>query len=295
MYGSYTLDGLTNDVAGKDLKDLILLIADDSDGFNVALDILQTRLQADLSARRGYEPDLIQAGQDLLQRIPFGKDVRIDDRTCARVAEICLIGPAGASVVETIVLLLKKSLLDCSSYISGHRKLLEACFKFQAEATLDTLLVLDPLIAPGHYFDSLTFSDREVSPLDSISCNILIRWCDKDPKHRYIQIAQIITFTGSAPEGLTVWSDQARALIDHTPDTISVLSIFVERFRPTIWSGSRATQMQACIGLLDTLGPDTTPDLLTFIAQERRKLLEDIEAQRHEEAGHGRRRYERFE
>lgn len=55
-------------------SDLLVLIADQPDGFDVALEVLSMRLFSDRSAKRELEPELIETGRELLQRIEFRKN-----------------------------------------------------------------------------------------------------------------------------------------------------------------------------------------------------------------------------
>ena len=61
----YLAFGRTTDhLAGDILKDLLLLIADQPEGFDVALEILDMRLYSDRSAQREHEPGLLEAGRN---------------------------------------------------------------------------------------------------------------------------------------------------------------------------------------------------------------------------------------
>ncbi|MEX8495517.1 hypothetical protein, partial [Sphaerotilus sp.] len=60
MFLSLAFGRATDHLAGRDLKDLVLILADQPDGFDVALEILHMRLHSDQSAQREHVPELLE-------------------------------------------------------------------------------------------------------------------------------------------------------------------------------------------------------------------------------------------
>ncbi|MGW8788875.1 hypothetical protein, partial [Heyndrickxia sporothermodurans] len=139
--------------------------------------------------------------------------------------------------------------------------------------------------------------DHRPNPADEISCEQLIAWCDQDQLVRYQLAASFVTFACHTDErGPRVWSEQAKALLSHGPNPESVLSVFIRRFRPTSWSGSRAALMEANALLLDSLMSEILAEgLSTLAADAKKQFALEIAAERQRETDQDRARDERFE
>jgi hypothetical protein len=124
-----------------------------------------------------------------------------------------------------------------------------------------------------------------------------VAWCGKEPEARYPVAASIVTLaTSCSDESAPLeWSEQAKALLVHAPDPRAILAVFVKRFRPTVWSGSLAAQLEANARLLDALPEDISIELRAAVASAKEQLLIEIAATRRYEANDDRERDERFE
>jgi hypothetical protein len=92
------------------------------------------------------------------------------------------------------------------------------------------------------------------------------------------------------------WTSIARKLLDRAPDRISVLKLFIGKFRPTAWTGSRAAIVESNVRLLDELAADyPNPAFLDFIGKEKARLAQAIQAERQTETLIERKMDERFE
>lgn len=129
-----------------------------------------------------------------------------------------------------------------------------------------------------------------------ISREALVAWCEGDREHRYFLSASIITFA-RRPEasGPLVWSEQAKALLASAPDPRSVLAVFIERFQPMTWSGSRAALIESNAQLLDSLESHVPSDVIPFVTEAKAQLAHDIAQERQWETRQDRARDERFE
>jgi ubiquinone biosynthesis protein UbiJ len=74
-----------------------------------------------------------------------------------------------------------------------------------------------------------------------------------------------------------------------------VLSVFIERFRPMSWSGSRAALMGANARLLDSLESDVASDLIPFVTEVKAQLAQEVAQERRWGTEQDRARDERFE
>jgi hypothetical protein len=296
MYRHLAFGRTTDHLQGGALKDLVLLIADQSDGFDVALEILYMRLYSDCSAKREHEPKLLEAGRELLRRVTFRKGKQREDYQLAGVVKASLAAPDSGPVAAEVAVRLKQAVAAYETSSLDNDDLLTALLEAQPTVVLDALF-------EGNERDQQAGIDvfehlgaHRGNPADSISCDALIAWCDGDRERRYPLAASIITFA-HRPEasGPQVWSEQAKALLASAPDPRSVLALLIERFRPMSWSGSRAALMEANARLLDSLESLLPSGLMQFLNEAKAKFAEEVARERQWETGHDRARDERFE
>ncbi|GBD48126.1 hypothetical protein [Methylopila sp. Yamaguchi] len=292
MYGNLALGRTTDQVGGGELRDLLLLIADKPEGFEVALNILYMRLYSDRSAQRQHEPELLEAGRDLLGRIRFRRGNQLAARELAAVVRACLAGPEAAPLATEITGRLKRAVAAYETYSFDNSDLLRALLAVQPTTVLDALFEGDD---QEHRAGADVFNRRS-NAADEIPCDELITWCNQDRQGRYTLAASFVAFAHRAEEsGPTVWSEQAKALLAHAPDPGSVLAVFVERFRPMSWSGSRAALMEANACLLDNLETVVSASLMPIVADAKARLAREVARARERETAEDRERDERFE
>lgn len=290
-------NGTTEHLAGGILRRLLLRIADQAEGFEVALEILFMRLHLDDRAQRTHEPELLEAGRELLQRVTFQKsNNQHEDYRLAGVAKACLLDSDAARLAAEIVGKLRQAVAAYETSSFDNRDLLKVLFELQPTAVLDALFDGgdEGQLAGVNLFERL--DDHWGNPADAISCETLVAWCEGDRARRYPLAASIITFA-RRPEANSpqVWSEQANALLANAPEPAGVLAQLVKRFRPMSWSGSRAALMEANAQLLNSLEPHTASSLLPFVTEARAQLAREIAEERKWETEHDRAHDERFE
>ncbi len=296
MYQNLAFGRTTDQLAGGDLKDLILLIADKTEGLAVALNILSMRLSSDRSAHRQHEPELLDAGRELLRRIRFIKSNPCGDHELAAVVRTCLTEPEAAPLASEVAGRLRRAVAASDTYAFDNDNLLKALLSVQPKAVLDAIFEADDNEdrADIAMFDHL--QNYRSNPADEISCEELISWCNQSRETRYPLAASFVTFARRNDErGPQVWSEHARALLAHAPDPERVLAEFIERFRPMSWSGSRAALIEANARLLDSLETDVSARLTTILTDARAQLARDVVREREWETAEDRARDERFE
>ena len=286
----------TDHVGGGALGNLLLQIADQSDGFDVALEILSMRLFSDRSAQREHERELLESGRQLLRYVTFGRGNQQRDHQLGDVVRACLAAPDAHAVAAEYAVRLRHAVASHSTSSFDQPDSLKALLEVQPAAVLDALFVADE---DEQWAGTALFeagSDRFGSPADAISSEALLAWCDVDGERRYPLAASIVTFARRPDEsGSVVWSEQAKALLARAPDPSSVLEVFTQRFRPMSWSGSRASLMEANAQLLDCLEPPSPSGLMPFVAEAKTRLEQEISRERQRETEEGRIRDERFE
>jgi hypothetical protein len=271
----------------------VLQIADQDDGYFIAVDVLYMRLHSDNWAKQEHDPCIIDAGRQLLQRIPFAKaNNPRADHELGGVAKACLLGPSGRSVAAEVTASLRRAVAAYDTYAISNDDLLEALLEVQPEAVLDGLFgdkEVDP--SPGVEMFERLFEHRR-SLADLIPASKLLDWCDANAERRYPLVARFVTFASGTP---LAWSQAAKTLLARSPNPQQVLSVFIKRFRPTSWSGSRAALMESNSQLLDEVGSLVPPHLESFIAEARRTLADDAAQEREWETRRDQERDERFE
>ncbi|AXT45357.1 hypothetical protein D1345_03755 [Chromobacterium rhizoryzae] len=277
------------------LKDLLLLIASQVEGVDVALDILFACFSADRTIRREHAPELLEAGQELLQQVVFRTN-NPDEFLLVEIVKSCLTAPDTGAIAGKIAARLRQAVWECGTYSFDNADLLTSLLNVHPLAVLDALFEgsEEDLQAGVNVFDS--FGRHQSNPADTISCEQLITWCEEDRERRYQLAASFVTFACSPDEqGPLAWSEQAQVLLTSAPEPRNVLAMFIERFRPMSWGGSRAVLMEANARLLDCLG-SLIPDHLTpFVAEAKAKLAQEIESERQWEVERDREKDERFE
>lgn len=296
MYG-YLAHGRTTDgLAGRVLKDLLLLIANQPNGVDVAVEILSMRMYSDRSANRHYEPELVETGRKLVHCVEFRAGNRGRDHNLARIVRACLADPDAAPIAGEVATKLRNSVAARETSLSDNLDLLKALLQVQPLVVLDVLLG----DAMSGWRSGAGILDRSISrrgnPADVVSCDALIAWCERDREHRYPLAASIITFA-RRPESSRplIWSEQANKLLANAPDPRSVLEVFMKRFRPLSWSGSRASLIEANARLLDSLDSSLVPGLMTFVTEAKAQLAQDVQREMRWETQEARVQDERFE
>jgi hypothetical protein len=296
MYGSLALGGTTDDLPGQSLGELLLLLAGKPDGFEVAVEILAMRFYSDRTAQRQHEPELCEAGRQLLRLVKFKKGNQRDDDELARIARACLVGLEAGPLAAEIAGRLRHAVATYETNAYANDDLLRALLAVQPIAVLDALLEGSEREqrAGIRLFDHM--HRHRPGPRDELTAEQLVAWCGRKPEARYPVAASIVTLASRSDESAPLdWSEQAKALIVHAPDPRAVLAVFVQRFRPTVWSGSLAALLEANARLLDALPDDISIELRTAVAEAKEQLAIEIAATRRNEAEEDRERDERFE
>ncbi|MGJ4748431.1 hypothetical protein ACQV5M_18875, partial [Leptospira sp. SA-E8] len=116
MYQNLAYGRATDHLTGDDLGDLLLLIAEQTNGFDVALEILYMRLFSDGSVQKQNDSELLKTGRELLRQIRFKRDSEHVAYKLATVVRPCLAGPEGASLAAELATRLKQAIAAHETY-----------------------------------------------------------------------------------------------------------------------------------------------------------------------------------
>ena len=277
------------------LKDLLLLIAAQSDGFDVALEILSMRFHSDRSDQRDHEPELLLAGAGLLRHIKFCTDNSSNTYQLAELVKACLGAADARQGAADVARQLRRAVANHETYSFNNNELLTALLEVQPAGVLDALFAgsEDDQQAGLQVFDYL--AAHRTNPADTISCDTLTEWCNADSDVRYSLAAEFVSFSRRAGESASlVWSEQAVALLAGAPNPEKVLAAFIARFQPMSWSGSRAAIIEANSRLLDSI-PSLLPSLEPVVIAAKVQIAEAVSAERQRETARDRIDDERFE
>jgi hypothetical protein len=122
------------------------------------------------------------------------------------------------------------------------------------------------------------------NPMDTVADDIIIGWCDLDPKTRYPVAAAVVTlFKRPNDKAPYKWASLTRQLLLKAPDPEAVFKEIVDRLHPTSWSGSLATELEARLTLLNQLDIKAVPELAAVLDGTKATLKRRTEAERRRE------------
>src|SRR6185503_18576388 len=104
--------------------------------------------------------------------------------------------------------------------------------------------------------------ENRPDPLGDLSLDTLIDWAQEKPDARFAALARVIRFSDANDDSASrTWSHAAQRIISVVQNPADVLEIFMERFEPTSWGGSRAEIMASRIPLIRALAAHERPEV----------------------------------
>jgi hypothetical protein len=291
--------GVCEPISGPAFRDLMLAIGAKPDGNRIALEILSMRLHSDGMAKRKPLPETVEAGRLLLSDYQFKRRANgadHDDYKLGVVSAACLGGPEGTPVARKIVRDLKAAAQRYDVHAWEQDDLLRGLFKTQPTATLDEL-------AAGSDKDRRSSIDliqetmqhrQNLSPM--LPDEILLEWCDVDPKVRYPFAAGVaLLFARPNDQTPHEWLPIAKALLERSPDPVPVFKVMSGRLWPMSFSGSVASKFESRVQLLDKLSIGNDSALVAAVKAFRAELVARVEKERRDEREEGLVQSGRFE
>jgi hypothetical protein len=119
------------------------------------------------------------------------------------------------------------------------------------------------------------------NPMDTVADDIIIDWCDLDPKTRYpLAAAVVVLFKRSNDKAPHEWAALTRQLLLKAPDPEAVFKEIARRLHTTSGSGSIVTEFESRLKLLDQLDIDAVPALVAALDATKASLRRRIRAER---------------
>ena len=270
-------------IGDNDLCDLLRLIVGKPDGLFVAIEIFGMWLYGHSHKTQPLSDVIISLGQELLLKMNFSRKDRRPNTIDYRLSEIikaCFVDDTAKEIAKTLCIKLAQAFSNYDIYASDFPYVLEALAEKQPLAFLDGLL--GDNFEPKQHMKRFLLNGGKSrhDPILVISEDLIIDWCEANPKARYANVASVIVpFRNIEKEGGLEWSPLSLRLINNSPDPVTVLNEFKSQFRPTSWSGSRAAIMQKRLNLLSDLKNHENNSVSGWAYKEERQFQQEIESE----------------
>ncbi len=284
--------GASDLIPANQFRLLVLEIAAKPNGFSVAADILCMRLSSPRREGKVNEPEVIDAGRELIRRVPFSCTQNDSlDYDLGVVSRSCLGGNEGRAVVWELCSRLKGEATGALANAFYFDDLIAGLFTIQPTAALDALCGGDDKQLQSG-LDLLRQLRR--MPLDFMPESELFDWCDQKPAFRYPMVASKISIVEGTNQGEPQrWTPLSLHLLDKAPDHVAVLAQYSNQLGSIGWDASLAAT--ETIKLLGVLRSHKDPSVRQFVAKEIARLGNVIDSRRKADREAQRKRDESFE
>ena len=125
--------------------------------------------------------------------------------------------------------------------------------------------------------------------INAVPEDVLINWCKLSLDDRCTFAAQTCKLLEKSPsnglndESVISIASTAKSILAHAPNKQKIMEIFLERCRPSQWSGSRSVILRQRLQLLDQFNPDNAKELGTLIEEAKTRFSKIIEGEEQEE------------
>jgi hypothetical protein len=284
-------------VTARDLQTIVMSLAKQEHGYQIAIDILGARLHSDEQAKSEFPSELIDAGRKLLSSPDFTVRDNMFDYHLYAIANVCLRGAEGSAAAKALCERIRQGTTDHTFHAYHHEQLISCIFKLQPRIALDVFFGSEeqPDGSDLDVIDLNRFSHGRSNALDGVPMEEILRWCDERPAVRYPTISRAVSYQTASSERGVEWTPLAIEMLKRAPEPLAVLKAFVKRFSPKSWSGSLAAILETRLGLLDRLVELKNSALEDYATEIRPKLVRDIAQTRKWEDERDSVRDERFE
>jgi hypothetical protein len=286
-------------ISDDNLADLLKKILSKEEGIGIVIEILKMRFHTPKEESSKYSRSLIAVAREVLSMYSFpGERGRHNnlDYGLAQIARICLNGHEGFNAATEICQHLAEAIIDNRIYAFDYPDLLNRLARTQPFVFLDVFLGNDGI---KDYHRRRMFADdfeRRNNPLNQISDDDLISWCDNDPEDHYPLIASAIqAFSESAETSRLAWKPIVYSILENAPVLGVVLEQLADAIRPTSWSGSLADILQKRSVLFQSFYQHDNAEIRAWARGQYSALQETINREREWEERHNRERNESFE
>ncbi|MBU1696978.1 MAG: hypothetical protein KKD21_08045, partial [Proteobacteria bacterium] len=286
-------------ISDDDLAVLLKNILSKDGGVIVALGILTMRFHKPKDEKPKYSENLLQAGRNILCQYNFLDDYAKNagpSYELAQVAVVCVAGEKSIDAAKIICDNFIKAIINNSIYVPDHSELFGVIAKLHPSIMLNASLGNDDIDGYKRRRIFNTTRESRGNPLNHISDQDIIAWCDIDPKKHYDLVSTAIQgFKKTDDKKSLEWRPVVKSILEKAPDTATVFDNLIETFKPMSWSGSRADIMEKRAELLKEWFEHENEEIRSMAKIKYTEFQEDIENVRLWETERRDRSYESFE
>lgn len=233
-------------------------------------------------------------GKEVIQNFPYDSEHTRNssiDYELGQVANVCLSGKDSVEAARHICHTITEGFKHYRISPFEYSNLLSCLARLHPDTFLD-IFVGDELeiCFPRMRFDDL---DREDNPVNQIPENILIDWCEKDPKTRYPRLVQSLQTYQKTKE--LSWKPIVYSILEKAPNISDVLLGLQGTLHPSSWSGSYADMLEQRLVLFASLYDHPNGMVRDWAEKQYLKLKSTVYEQREHERRSNQDRFERFE
>ncbi|MGH1487173.1 MAG: hypothetical protein ACRBCI_13245 [Cellvibrionaceae bacterium] len=268
-------------IEDDDLADLLEKILKKENGYFPAANILKMRFHQRKDSSL-HSSKLLSVARKTLSTCDFtGGRRRHDlmDYDLSKIADVCLSGTEHENDMKEICDNVCEAIIDNRVYSSSLKRFLVTLSEKQPMIFLESFLGNEDI---GDFKRSRTFSynfERGENPLNKVSDQTLIDWCDKAPETRYPLIVDAMQpFEKCSETGNMVWRKVVYSLFEKAPDLNPVLYNLAGAIRPGGWSGSLADILQTRLALFEELEGHPNEEIRSWSKNQLSNLRREIES-----------------
>ncbi|WKZ23343.1 MAG: hypothetical protein QY305_06830 [Candidatus Brocadiaceae baterium WH-1] len=286
-------------ISDDELADLLEKILSKEEGIGVVIEILKMRFFISKKESRNYSENLLTVAREALSEYSFpGGSKRHGgaDFDLEQIANICLNGKEGVEATTQLCRHLSQAITENAIFVFDYPGLSSALARTQPMVFLEEIVGNSDI---KDYQRRRMFVDgfeRRSNPIDAISDNDLITWCDRDPESRYPLIASMIQpFSKGEKEDKPEWKRIVLSIFEKAPRLEAVLVYLSRSIRPSGWSGSLAAILEKRLVLFQSLYDHHNAEIRAWAKSQYSALQESIKQEREWEEARERKRNETFE
>jgi hypothetical protein len=256
------------------------------------------RIFSDRSDKRETAAEAVEAGRRLVAMLNFSDRKASgarDDHDLSLVISACLGDGDGLPIATGLCQRMTEAMNAHQLSASDYANTMAELCKLHPIAMLNTLFAGDAKSQARTARNISMFMRHRKNPLDEISDQVLLAWCDEEPAVRYPLIASCASLSTGRQDGRRDWKPLSIKLLEKAPNPEAVLNAMFARMRPMSWSGSRASEMEARMRFLEELALPDRPGLFEAKVKAMTAFKAEIEAERRHETENERRRSGTFE
>ena len=290
-YKQLIYGGVTRKLTDEQLIKILGLLADRTDGAEIAVEVLSMHIFNNSTA---FSVELTRFAQKLVGRIGPKSGVHRLDSSLKSLISRFLAGPDGLAASRK---LLKKIKVEIDKYrLTRH----------DASGTLRTLFKVQPIAALDELVDGV--DDRHAMRLyelqDTEGANVLslvpvptlVAWCKSGKTKRWEYVARVMPLFSAKNENEPVQlSATACGLVVAAPGKSEVLKIISERFVPNSYSGYLSDTVERRLTVLNDLEALVGTAHMAEVQAMRSKFEEVVRRERSYEEDRNKRTAESFE